>query len=207
MPPPVTPHDSADQAALRRAMVQRRAALTPREQRAAAAAVAQRLWRLPALRAARRIACYHAVRGEMGCEAIVVQAQQRGCEVFLPVLDGGGLLFRPLRARGPWRTNGFGIPEPSTGRAVRAAELDVVVLPIVAFDLLGGRLGMGAGYYDRTLAFRRGRGRWLRPTLVGIAHDFQRVERLLLRSWDVSVDAVLTPREAFFTARWAQSLR
>jgi 5-formyltetrahydrofolate cyclo-ligase len=200
-PSSVTPPDAAARAALRREMIRRRAALTPREQRAAAAAVAHRLWRLPALRTARRIAGYHAVRGEIGCDPIVVQAQLRGCDVLLPVLDGGGLRFRPLRGAGPWRTNRFGIPEPTAGRALRAAELDVVILPVVAFDLRGGRLGMGAGYYDRTLAFRRGRGRWRRPFLVGIAHDFQRVELLALQPWDVCVDAVLTPRDAFFTGR------
>jgi 5-formyltetrahydrofolate cyclo-ligase len=70
-------------------------------------------------------------------------------------------------------------------------KLDVVLLPLVAFDRRGNRLGMGGGFYDRTFA-PRGRGRVSAPRLIGLAHGFQQVAELVDQPWDVPLRGVLT---------------
>ena len=89
----------------------------------------------------------------------------------------------------------YGIPEPRTDVAHvarAAAELDVVLVPSVALDTAGNRMGMGAGFYDRAL--ERVRASAAPPLLVGIAHDTALVDALEPAPWDVPVDVVVTDR-------------
>ena len=65
------------------------------------------------------------------------------------------------------------------------ADMKLVFMPLVGFDILGGRLGMGGGYYDKTFATRE-------SLLVGLAHDCQKVDSLPIESWDVPLDAIAT---------------
>jgi 5-formyltetrahydrofolate cyclo-ligase len=92
--------------------------------------------------------------------------------------------------------NRFGIPEPCVpARAlVRAQLLDLILVPLVAFDASGNRLGMGGGYYDRSLAFVAQRQHWRKPHVVGLAYEFQRVARMPANAWDVPLAAVVTNR-------------
>jgi 5-formyltetrahydrofolate cyclo-ligase len=94
--------------------------------------------------------------------------------------------------------NRFGIPEPAVARRDwrSARRLDVIVAPLVAFDRSGRRLGMGGGWYDRTLGFRRFHASFRRPWFIGLAYGFQEVARLEADAWDVPMDAVITEREA-----------
>jgi 5-formyltetrahydrofolate cyclo-ligase len=122
-----------------------------------------------------------------------------GKRCYLPVLHpfaGPALWFCEWRPGDPLVPNRFAIPEPIvTRRTLRTArELDFLLVPLVAFDNAGSRLGMGGGYYDRTLAYLRLRDHWRRPRVVGLAHSFQRVESLPRNAWDVPVDAVATER-------------
>jgi 5-formyltetrahydrofolate cyclo-ligase len=172
---------------------QRRALREPLR-RTAAAHVARRFWRLPQARRARALACYTAMRGEMSCKPIVAAAHARGIILCMPVLQADRLGFAQLARRGRTRRNRFGIPEPlaSRGRCRAAATFDVIVLPLVAFDLSGRRLGTGGGFYDRTLQ-SVARRRWCRrPLLVGIGYDFQCVPHLPDRPWDVPLDVIIT---------------
>jgi 5-formyltetrahydrofolate cyclo-ligase len=80
---------------------------------------------------------------------------------------------------------------------VRAQQLDLVLLPLVGFDESGNRLGMGGGFYDHSLSFLRNRKIWRKPNLVGIAHDFQRVDSLEAKPWDMPLEAVITDRAVY----------
>lgn len=80
-------------------------------------------------------------------------------------------------------------------------RLDVILLPLVAVDARGWRLGSGAGFYDRSLAHLRYGRRWRRPRLIGVAYEFQRVAQLEPQPWDVPLDAVVTERGFYPTAR------
>jgi 5-formyltetrahydrofolate cyclo-ligase len=70
-------------------------------------------------------------------------------------------------------------------------------MPLVGFDANCNRLGMGGGFYDRTLAYLRLRRCWRRPLLIGIAHECQRVERLETNTWDVPLDLVVTEERIY----------
>jgi len=174
-----------------------RRSLTPQQQMLAAYRLRRRLISLSMFRNARRIGCYLANDGELDMVAVMaaMMAMKKSC--YLPVLDGLGskrLWFAPLTPQTPLQMNRFGIPEPMVSRReyVPAGALDLLLLPLVAFDDQGNRLGMGGGYYDRSLAYLNKRHIWFRPRLCGVAHDFQRVERLEHAPWDVPLDSIVT---------------
>lgn len=192
----MAPAPGAELKALRTALRRRRSALAPADVAEHSLAISRRLWREPCMARARRIACYVAVGGEVDCAPVMAEARQRGVTVHLPVLHGNALVFAAWDPDAGLLANRFGIPEPAggAGRWLRATELDVVLAPLVAFDARGHRLGMGGGYYDRTLGFRRSRGAWRRPRIVGLAYEFQCVASLPRASWDVPLDAAITER-------------
>jgi 5-formyltetrahydrofolate cyclo-ligase len=115
--------------------------------------------------------------------------------VYLPVTDPPrSLRFARWRDGDPLVRTRFGIDEPApAARTVAATRLDVVCVPLIAFDRTGTRLGHGAGYYDSTFAFRGPRR--TRPLLVGLAHAFQCVPHLDRQPWDVPLDLVVTDDE------------
>ncbi len=186
---------------VRRARRQLPAPLRAAEARAAAAALARCL----RLRAGQHVAFYAPLREEFPTEELMRLAWQRGCIVYLPVIAHARLRLlrfatvprpsalpkgRKPRGTKTLRRNALGIEEPATPRHQwkRARELDVIAMPLVAFDARGHRLGMGGGYYDRALAGTAGR----KPWRVGLAHCCQQLPRVPRRPWDMPLDAVLT---------------
>jgi 5-formyltetrahydrofolate cyclo-ligase len=184
--------------ALRRRLRAARRALTAAEQRAHAEAAARRLAREPRVLKAKRLAFYCAADGELDPRPLLQRLpSRRGRLCYLPVLRrhaAGRLWFVRWQRGERLRPNRFGIPEPSRrGRRIRGAQsLDLVLMPLVGFDADCNRIGMGAGYYDRSLAFLRHRMHWRRPLLIGLAHECQRVERIAPRPWDIPLDAVVS---------------
>lgn len=177
---------------LRSQLADRRSRLTAGEVAAAAAQIHRRLWQLPLLWRCGRLACYLAVRQEVDCGPIIASALARGREVLLPALHGRQLLFVPYRPGTRMIRNRFGIPEPAGSGRRAGRGLDVALVPLVAFDGSGHRLGMGGGYYDRTFRFLLNRRCWHRPHLIGLAYEFQRVPALPQRPWDVPLEMVVT---------------
>jgi 5-formyltetrahydrofolate cyclo-ligase len=148
-------------------------------------------------RHSRRIAFYIAVRGEMDPGPLLQLALESGKAIYLPVLrkrPSHGLWFAPYTTHSDCSNNRFGIPEPNVSHRKLAMPwaLDLVFVPLIAFDGEGNRMGMGGGYYDRTFAFRRKRRHLKGPTLVGLAHEFQMQPHLPTKPWDVPLDAVVT---------------
>jgi len=175
--------------ALRSKMRQRRKALPVRERLDAAAALAASL--LPALEGRSGfVAGYWAVHGELPLHAVQANlpATLRWC---LPVLGSGRTLaFREWRAGQPLATNRFGIPEPAEGPLIAADALAVTLLPLLAFDGRGHRLGQGGGWYDRSFALRAESAP--PPLLVGVGYAWQQVEAIDAAAWDVPLDAAAT---------------
>jgi 5-formyltetrahydrofolate cyclo-ligase len=188
-----------DARAQRAQMKQRRRALSHSEIQTASAAVCKRIWQIPALRRAKRVAIYMSVAGEIDCLPIAETAWLRKMRTFAPVLAGKQLIFAPLDRGTRLHTNRYQILEPVYKRAqcVQAKHLDVVIVPLLAFDRNGNRLGMGGGFYDRTFAFTRHRKILRRPLLIGVAYDFQHVSDLHLTARDVPVHAVITEKESY----------
>jgi 5-formyltetrahydrofolate cyclo-ligase len=155
-----------------------------------------------ALRRIHRVACYWAADGELDPRPLLDRLLRYGRSVWLPVLRPGrrhALDFLRYEPGAPLRRDRLGILEPvaAARHRVSARTLDLVLVPLVGFDPACNRLGMGGGFYDRTLGFLRWRRHWRRPRLIGIAHECQRVERLVPRPWDVPLDAVVTERRIY----------
>lgn len=189
----------AERAALRRAMRQKRRGLDRHARIRAERGLVRWLVRLPAFRKAQRIGVYLGNDGELDPARLVRRARAMGKRCYLPVLRDRPditLRFAAFDPGTPMRANRFGIDEPAVPRRrlLSARRLDLLLMPLVAFDAAGNRLGMGGGYYDRTLAYRRQRVRWRRPRLLGVAFAFQQVAALPFEPWDVPLDGVITDR-------------
>jgi len=143
----------------------------------------------------RRIACFFPQDGEIDLSFLFSRLFSMGKTAYLPVLHGKKLWFMPFDASTPFIRNKYGIPEPGLSPDSRCAPqaLDLVLTPLVAFDSLGNRLGMGGGYYDRTFAYLRHRRVLTKPILVGVAYAFQQVTVPLPKNhWDVPLNGVVT---------------
>jgi len=182
--------------ALRREMGELRAGLPAAERVARADAAAALLLALPELAevAGRTIAGYVAVKGELDPATVLAQAEARGCRVAMPRVsrEAPRLRFHQVAPGAALASTpgSFGLREPDAGwPEIDVEDLDVMIVPGVAFDAEGRRLGFGGGYYDGALARARGRGR---PALIGIAYDFQIVERCPSGGDDLPVDLVVT---------------
>ena len=167
-------------------MLERRMAQSPEAVRRASEVVVRRLLTLPELAGSLRIGAYLGIRGEVDPSALRHVAR---LEVALPVTTAG----EPLRfvvPAGPLEEGPYGIRQPGEGTEVTPLPLDAVVVPAVAVDRRGNRVGHGAGFYDRTFADRR--NHTPPPVLIGVCHSFQVVEHLDARPWDVPLDLVVT---------------
>lgn len=205
---------------IRRALRQARRSLSARDQRLHARSLTRLLGKDPAFLKARRLAAYWPADGELDPRPLLALASRRGRSTFLPVLrraSRGRLWFVRFRPGEPLDAKRFGfrIPEPRRrGHIGPPWNLDLILMPLVGFDLDCNRLGMGGGFYDRTLAYLRHRSHWRRPRLIGIAHECQRLERIEPRPWDIPLDGVATERRVYWKrgpraegrgpATWAQ---
>lgn len=183
--------------ALRRRIRQRRRTLSGARRHTARRQVARRLRWLSPLWRARSVATYLAVDGEADPAAAAAGALARGQRVYAPVLHGETLRFARLSEDTPLRKNRFGILEPGTADCIDPRRLDVVLTPLVAFDDSGTRIGMGGGYYDRCFSFLRQRAPWIRPKLIGVAYEFQRLRTVSRNDWDIPLWAAVTEQGVY----------
>jgi len=194
------PATMSDRKALRRRLRAARAALAPAERARASRALAWHVLRSPWYLRARRIAFYLPNDGEVDLQPLLLAAWQAGKQCFLPVLGGRWeprLWFMPWTPGDDLVPNRYGILEPPLVRGRRTGHnwaLDLVLVPLVAVDRAGHRLGMGGGFYDRTFAYLRARRHWRRPHLMGTAFSFQQVDHLEPAPWDVPLDSLATER-------------
>ena len=184
---------------LRRRMREARRGLAPEMRHAAAEAAAKHVLALPDYKHARRIAVYMAVDAELDPEPFLKGARDDGKEIYLPVLAGEEFLHFQAYATGmPLRPNRYRIPEPvdDPRTALQPADLDLVLAPLVAFDIRGHRLGMGGGYYDRSFAFLKDKHAE-KTLLIGLAYECQKVAALPSESWDVPLAGVVTEQQFY----------
>ncbi len=150
-----------------------------------------------AFKHALNIGAYIAIRGEISLNPWIASARRHS--IFVPKLYEPlepRLRFAALNRHTRWGKNRFGILEPvgHWGQTLHPRRLDMILIPLVAFDRQGYRLGMGGGYYDRSLAFRSTRRHWKKPLLVGVAHSCQQHPNLPHQPWDVPLDLIITER-------------
>jgi 5-formyltetrahydrofolate cyclo-ligase len=177
--------------------------LTPAQQRQAAAGLARVMKHQKIFLYSRRIAFYICNDGEIDPELLLESALKMSKQCYLPVLKPdfdhpkkNQLLFSRCGRNSCLIPNKFGIYEPDIRQQpwISPQSLDLILLPLVAFDLSGNRLGMGKGYYDRSLEFISGGNYWHRPRLLGLAHECQLSDGLVSNDWDVPLDGIVTDR-------------
>jgi 5-formyltetrahydrofolate cyclo-ligase len=173
-----------------------RRALDATARQRAARALALHVRAMRWLAPGKRIGFYAALPDEIDTLPLIALAQERGCEVYLPRI----VSYRARRMRffahetGRTRPHRFGMHEPQGFESLDARFLDTIFVPGLAFDVRGARLGLGAGFYDRTLAFRRHRVHWRGPRLVGLAYAFQLVDEVPATATDIHMDLIVTDR-------------
>jgi len=180
---------------LRNAMRNARSNLPSLKQQQAASQV-QALC-LPLLVNAKTVAGYFAINGELSINALLATCRTRGQTTVAPVIDGDTLAFLPFDENTEMMTGPFGIQHPDVSRDqwLSAEAVDVVLVPLTAFDAACNRLGMGGGYYDRSFAMRREKSG--PPLLIGIAHALQQTDNVFHDWWDVPLDKVVTDQAVF----------
>ena len=175
-------------------LAQRRA--VPRGERARAArSVAQSIAHTPWLAPGKRIGLYASMPQELGTQPLIELALQRGCQVYLPRITSMRMRrMRFVRLNAHAQQHDFGMLEPEGHDTIGARFLDTIFCAGVGFDRRGARLGHGAGFYDRALAFRNLRSHWQGPRLVGVAYSFQVVDHIPVIPTDVFMDLIVTDR-------------
>lgn len=191
---------------LRRDMRQRRLELTQDERTKAALSVCEIVKNIGLIEHHAQIGFYLAHGGEMDPAGLVSYAWKLNKTCYLPKLEGDTacpMRFAPYEPQSGLKPNRFGIAEPDceNSELITGELLDIVFIPLVAFDIKGNRIGMGQGFYDRTFAghgekiHRTAETRRLHPLLIGLAYRFQQVDALEAEPWDVPLDAVVTENE------------
>jgi 5-formyltetrahydrofolate cyclo-ligase len=177
-----------------RAEARRRVArLSDAERELAGAAVAARVWTLPEFERAKVWLLYAALPGEVPTAPIAAEARRRAIELVYPrCLPGDrAIALHRVAAEDQLQAGQYGIPEPGVHcPEVSLAEIDAALIPGLAWDRAGHRLGRGAGYYDRLLASPHWRG-----FACGLFFAAQEVDLIPADEWDVAMDAVVTERE------------
>lgn len=183
---------------IRQLIRQRRRALTAEQQQLFGQQAAARMMAWPPVLTAKTVALFLSFDGELDTQPLIEQLWQAGKRVYLPVLhpfSPGNLLFLHYHPHSHLVVNRLKISEPrlDVRDVLPLSQLDVLITPLVAFDEKGQRLGMGGGFYDRTLQNWRQYG--VQP--VGYAHDCQQVTTLPVEEWDIPLPAVVTPSKTW----------
>ena len=191
---------SFNRKAVRSSIRQQRRSLSPSTHRHNQIKVLQHLKRSRLLQQHNRFAIYLHADGELHTDLLIDYLLKQHKQVYLPVLyplNQNRLWFVPYDTRNNMRRNRFNIQEPANIQQRLAARfIDVILMPLVGFDLNANRLGMGGGFYDRTLA-RQAVSSSQRPKCIGLAHELQKLDQIENQSWDKKLDAVIT-QDAFY---------
>jgi 5-formyltetrahydrofolate cyclo-ligase len=184
---------------LRKSLRRQRLTLSIHTRRRAEQAVVRQMRRQPHFVNAQRVGLYVDAFGEVPTGVLIQLCFNLRKAVYLPVVRS---VNQPLSwsriTRHQWQNqrmmkHRFGMKQPLMQRGVSVKALDCLFMPLVGFDLKGHRLGMGGGFYDRTLALSRAIGKQQnKPWRIGIAYDFQRVDNLHSNQWDIPLHAIVT---------------
>ncbi|HXH55206.1 MAG TPA: 5-formyltetrahydrofolate cyclo-ligase [Gammaproteobacteria bacterium] len=181
---------------IRRSIRLERANLSINEKAEKAHALMGIIVQLPEFIHSQHLGAYWPNDSEINPLGILATAHKMGKSCYLPRLDPAPMIelqFVEYQPEDYLTANRLGILEPSLDdrKSIAPKSLDLVLVPLVAFDEKGQRLGMGKGYYDRTFAFHKIDPN-SKPFLLGIAYDLQKISELPSEAWDIPLDGVAT---------------
>lgn len=189
---------------LRQSIRQKRRAVADAEAASCAEHLARHTCNHPLVANSRHIATYLAADGEIDTSPLMHMLWSSGKTLYLPVLapfSRQRLWFARYTAGDRLTANRYGIPEPVVRELIKPWALDLILTPLVAFDTAGHRIGMGGGYYDRSLAFLRNRQHWQKPRRLGLAYEFQKQALITPSPWDIPLDGIATEARIYTAGR------
>ena len=146
------------------------------------------------------IATYFSVNQEVNTADLNRHLWEQDKQLFLPKIKSKELFFSAYDIDQPLSVNAFNIPEPVNEEMLITAEVfDLMFIPLVAFDTNCNRVGMGGGYYDKTLSFVKHIQDTKKPKLVGLAYELQKVDQIEKNDWDIPMDVIITEKETYFS--------
>ena len=184
---------------IRERLKEKRKNLTKKQSSELSRAIFLRIIRSSWIQEHSNIGIYYALNGEADTLKLIEFLWSNNQNAFLPVMHHNSLLFGNFAPNSDLNENTYGIPEPELTKEnqVSALELDMVFVPLVAFDQDGYRLGMGGGYYDRAFEKKLKDQKPTTPLLVGLAYEFQKQNNLVHEPWDVPLDMVVTEANTY----------
>ena len=187
---------------LRQTFREKRLALSSAQQKKAAEQLVSQFQAHPVLQSAQNVALYLSFNGEIDTRPLIEHLWSLKRNVFVPVLHPfckGHLLFQAFSPNTQMRRNEFGILEPKLDiRYLCPLEnLQLILTPLVAFDSSGNRLGMGGGFYDRTLLALQHKSNKYQTTVAGLAHELQLTSTLPTETWDIPLPYILTSSKLY----------
>lgn len=188
---------------IRKNLRSKRRSLSSFEQKQAQLSVLHHLNTLPIFHSSKKIGLYLHAFGEVHTERLIELCFKKNKQVYLPMICSMNQRLVWVKiSKNQYINRRFshhplGMKEPMATRAKHVSSLDLLIMPLLACDRYGTRIGMGGGYYDRTLASAKHK-----PYRLGLAHPFQFIEHTLKRqSWDQPLDALLTPQRVYYFKR------
>lgn len=188
---------SVDLKILRKQLRQQRRTVSIFQQKQSQQHILNQLRRIKTFQHAEKIGVYLHAFGEIQTDQIIEYCFKQHKKVYLPMIcNMNQQLVWVKITQQQYRNKRFshhplGMQEPMAGRGWHVSTLDLLIMPLLACDREGTRIGMGGGFYDKTLA-----GATHKPFRLGIAHDFQLLDVTLHReNWDQPLDALATPSQ------------
>ena len=184
---------------IRNIIKEKRSQLSEKELSLTSKAIAERIRSFKFSKELTKIGIYYAVNNEVDVHPLCKILWQESKRVYLPIVEKKKLLFGEYRDTSNLKNNRFKIPEPIVGieSQISAFELDLIFMPLVAFDPMGNRIGMGGGFYDRTLDNKQLDNDLKKPILVGVAYEFQKQNQIQPNPWDIPLDMIFTESKIY----------
>ena len=184
---------------LRKSKIQARNNLAPEERKKFSQQIVEQILLSDTYQKAEKIMIYKAVRGEVDLSSLEATAQKEGKTLYYPfcINKTEMIALSPkeylMEAQTAWKKGTFGIMEPVRENSIEIApeELDMVICPCTVFDEHGGRMGMGAGYYDRYVK------RCANACVTAVAFEVQKTDYVPMEEWDVRMNMIFTEREEY----------
>jgi 5-formyltetrahydrofolate cyclo-ligase len=170
---------------MRELLIQKRRMLSDEDRTNMSAAILEQLEKMTVFQEAKTVLLYYPKNNEV--DVLPLFKRHKDKTLLLPVTHRNGMTANPYEGNDKMHRGNFGIPEPTT--PAYEGKIDVIIVPAVAFDKNGNRLGRGGGYYDRFLKKQP------HATLIGVGYDFQLVDEVPVRKHDQKVHRVILPSQ------------
>ena len=166
--------------------------LSRQEVKRRSAKILENLFLLREISRAQNVACYISFNNEVSTRAIIEKLRKSGKKVFVPVMDSGNKSFNFAQVKSfeGMKKNSYGILEPAGGKIPPREKIDLFLVPGLAFDLRGARIGWGKGFYDRFFAENKVKG-----LKIGLAFGFQLLGKIPSGAHDAKMDFVVTEKK------------